>query len=167
MKIKVKPEFDGKNRIYYIGITPYIPEEDTVISEKKITNPILGFIESFSFVNGKLIEIVKSMQLLFSGKIDFQSSVAGPIRITYLLSNAIENQIAFQNLLIIVAVTRMAVGIFNLIPFPGLDGWHIVISSVEGIIRRKLSPAAIGVIETIGFITIILLTIFVFFNDIV
>lgn len=166
IEVKVKPKFDQKNKIYYIGVTPYIPEEDTVINERKITNPILGFMESFNFVNDKLVGIIKGMQLLFSGKIDFQSSVAGPIRITYLLSNAIENQIALQNLLIIVAVISMAIGIFNLIPFPGLDGWHIVISSVEGIINRKPSPMVIGVIETIGFIAIIILTVFVLFNDV-
>ncbi|MGC8964124.1 MAG: RIP metalloprotease RseP [Brevinematia bacterium] len=164
--VKIKPKFDEKNKIYYIGITPYIPEEYVVVTEKKITNPILGFIESFNFVNEKLIQIIKSMQLLFSGKIDFQSSIAGPIRITYFLSNAIENQVAIQNLLIIVAVISMAIGIFNLIPFPGLDGWHIVISSFEIITKKKPSPTVIGVIETVGFIAIVLLTIFVLFNDI-
>jgi len=138
----------------------------TVVMEEKESDIISAFIKGFSFSNQKLVEVVDGMRLLFTGKIDFQSSVAGPVRIVYYMSNFIQSKVALQNLLILVAVISMAIGIFNLIPFPGLDGWHIVISGVEAIMRKKPSTAIINIIETVGFITIILLSIFVVFNDI-
>lgn len=166
MTFKVTPKFDERNKRYIIGVSPKILSNEVIITEKKESNPIMAFVKGFSFANEKLVEVMKGLQLLFSGKIDPQSSIAGPIRITYFLSSAIENQIAFQNLLIIVAILSMAIGIFNLIPFPGLDGWHIVLSSIEMITRKKPSPATIRVIETIGFVAIISLIILVLFNDI-
>ncbi|MEN2997799.1 MAG: RIP metalloprotease RseP [Brevinematia bacterium] len=166
LTFKVTPEFDKKSKRYVIGISPKVFEDEIVVSERKEGNPIIAFAEGFLLANEKLVEVIKGMQLLLSGKIDFQSSIAGPIRITYFLSSAIENQIAIQNILIIVAIISMAIGIFNLIPFPGLDGWHIVLSSFEAIIRRKPSPSVITVIETIGFIAIVTLIIFILFNDI-
>lgn len=166
LTLKVQPQFDEKLKSYVIGISPKIQDDEIIIIERKESNPINAFIKGFEFANEKLLEVIKGMQLLFSGKIDFQSSVAGPIRITYFLSSAIQNQIAIQNILILVAIISMAIGIFNLIPFPGLDGWHIVLSSIEGITRKKPSPSVITVIETIGFVAIITLIVFVLFNDI-
>jgi len=166
LTFSVKPKFDEKNQRFYIGIVPKIPEEMTVVMEEKESDIISAFIKGFSFSNQKLVEVVDGMRLLFTGKIDFQSSVAGPVRIVYYMSNFIQSKVALQNLLILVAVISMAIGIFNLIPFPGLDGWHIVISGVEAIMRKKPSTAIINIIETVGFITIILLSIFVVFNDI-
>lgn len=166
LTLKLTPKFDEKNKKFIIGILPKIFDNEIVVTEKKEPNLLLAFVKGFNFANEKLVEVIKGMQLLFSGKIDFQSSVAGPIRITYFISNAIENQIAFQNLLVLVAIISMAIGIFNLIPFPGLDGWHIVLSSFEAITKRKPSPSVLVVIETIGFTAIIILIIFVLFNDI-
>lgn len=166
LSLEVQPKFDERAKRYIIGVAPKIQETEIIVTERKETNPVVALIKGVSFANEKLVELIKGIQLLLSGKIDFQSSVAGPIRITYFLSSAIENQVAIQNLLIVVAIISMAIGIFNLIPFPGLDGWHIVLSSIEAITRRKPSPSTIKVIETIGFAAIIALIIFVLFNDI-
>ncbi|MCX8029739.1 MAG: RIP metalloprotease RseP [Brevinematales bacterium] len=166
MVIKVKPSYDEKNKRYVIGIVPKISSNEIVINEKKETNPLLAFYKSFNYANEKLVEVIKGIQLLITGKVDVQSSIAGPIRLTYFLSTAIENQIAFQNLLILVSIISMAIGIFNLIPFPGLDGWHIVLSSVEAITKKKPSSSIITIIETVGFVAIITLIILVLFNDI-
>ncbi len=166
MTFDVQPKFDEKNKRFYIGIVPKVPEEMTIIIEEKESNILSAFVKGFGFANQKLVEVINGMKLLFTGKIDFQSSVAGPIRIVYYMSNFIQSKIALQNLMILVAVISMAIGIFNLIPFPGLDGWHIVISGVEAVTRKKPSPEAIGIIETIGFIAIVLLSIFIIFNDI-
>ncbi len=166
LTVKVKPKFDEKNKRYVIGISPKVFDDEVVVTERKVSNPFLAFVEGFNFTNGKLFEILKGLQLMITGKIDVQSSVAGPIRITYFLSSAIENQMALQNILIIVAIISMAIGIFNLIPFPGLDGWHIVISSFEVIARKKPSANVIAVIETIGFVAIVFLIILVLFNDV-
>jgi regulator of sigma E protease len=55
----------------------------------------------------------------------------------------------------------------NIFPFPGLDGGHLAILIIEGIIRRELSYKVKIAIQQAGIIILIILMIFVIYNDIV
>ncbi len=160
--IKVTPIYDERMKKYIIGIGFVVDKDFLVENLVKETNVLKAVYRAFIDTNNRILEIFGQISLLFSGKVDFQSSVAGPIRITYFLSN-ISNIYVF---LLIAAFISLAIGIFNLFPIPGLDGWHIVISSVELIIGRKPSQRVITVIETIGFISILFLAVLIIFNDI-
>ena len=54
----------------------------------------------------------------------------------------------------------------NILPIPGLDGGHIFITIIEGIIRRELPIKIKYAIQFIGIILILSLFIFTIFNDI-
>ena len=56
--------------------------------------------------------------------------------------------------------------IFNLLPFPGLDGWHILVNIIEGITRRELPKKFKTVMSTIGMVLLFGLFIVVTFKDI-
>jgi regulator of sigma E protease len=56
--------------------------------------------------------------------------------------------------------------VFNLLPFPGLDGWHILISIIEAIIRREVNPKFKQVASAIGLILLFGLMIAVTIKDI-
>ena len=55
----------------------------------------------------------------------------------------------------------------NLIPFPAFDGGHILFLLIEKIRRKPVSPKVEGTITGIGFILLILLMIYVTFNDVI
>lgn len=58
-------------------------------------------------------------------------------------------------------------GILNLLPIPILDGGHLLFFSIEGIRRRSLSPRTQAIAQQFGLTVILMLMIFVFYNDIV
>ena len=67
---------------------------------------------------------------------------------------------------ILCALISVNVGVFNLLPFPALDGGRIVFLIIEGI-RRKPVPVHIEAwVHSIGMILLLLLAGFVIFSDI-
>ncbi len=57
--------------------------------------------------------------------------------------------------------------IFNLLPFPGLDGWHLVVTLFEGITRKKIPNKVKNAISAVGMILLFGLMIVVLFKDII
>jgi membrane-associated protease RseP (regulator of RpoE activity) len=64
------------------------------------------------------------------------------------------------------AVLSVSIGLFNLFPIPMLDGGHLLYYLVEAIRGRPLSPRIQDIGFRIGFALVVLLFIFVTFNDI-
>lgn len=57
--------------------------------------------------------------------------------------------------------------ILNLIPFPPLDGGHLLLTLIEKIKRRPLSQKVVSIIAGLGFALLILLMLYVTMNDII
>jgi regulator of sigma E protease len=101
---------------------------------------------------------------LVTGKVGLRGSTAGPIGIAVILGEAIK--VGFAYLVYLVAHINLALAIFNMLPFPVLDGGHILFLGFEKI-RKK--PIAVKVQESIQYIAvffIILLFLVVTWNDI-
>jgi regulator of sigma E protease len=65
------------------------------------------------------------------------------------------------------ALLSVLLGFFNLLPIPPIDGSYILVFLFEWIIRKPLSKKFIEVVQSVGFVILILLTGFVFLNDII
>lgn len=57
--------------------------------------------------------------------------------------------------------------IFNLLPFPGLDGWHFLVLIIEGITKKDINPKVKSVMSMIGMILLFGLMIAVSIKDII
>ena len=57
--------------------------------------------------------------------------------------------------------------IFNLLPFPGLDGWHLLVIIVEGITKKEIPSKVKNIVSTIGMILLFALMAVVFIKDII
>jgi regulator of sigma E protease len=119
-----------------------------------------GLIKSAEAVR----DTVRGIALVVSGKIRARSAVAGPAKLIY-LSGLIARE-GFTYFLRVMSYISIAFFIMNLIPFPALDGSHIVISLYEVVARRKPNIEVIYKIQTFGFIVLIIALIFVTMNDI-
>ena len=60
----------------------------------------------------------------------------------------------------------VSIGLFNLFPIPMLDGGHLFFYLIEAVRGRPLSPRVQDLGFRIGFALVIMLFIFVTFNDI-
>lgn len=56
-------------------------------------------------------------------------------------------------------------GVMNLLPIPALDGGRLVFLIVEAVRKKKLNPNVEGMIHFAGFVLLMLLMVFVMFND--
>ena len=70
------------------------------------------------------------------------------------------------SLLFLVAVISLQVGILNLFPLAPLDGGHLAILAIEGVVRRDMSPTIKTWIMNAGAAVIFLLIGLVLYSDI-
>jgi regulator of sigma E protease len=57
--------------------------------------------------------------------------------------------------------------IFNLLPFPGLDGWHFLVLVIEGITKKEINPKVKSIMSNIGMLLLFGLMIAVTLKDII
>ncbi len=105
----------------------------------------------------------------FVGKIFRQEMSArtleGPIGIARLSGQAARQ--SWADLLSFMAAISLNLGVFNLFPIPVLDGGVILLLLIEGTIRRDLSRQFKERVTQVGFAALMLLAVFVIYNDIV
>ncbi len=108
------------------------------------------------------VNIVGSYIDLFKGNVSV-NEMSGIVGIGEVVSKT-EGLLSFLNLL---GIISLAVGVANIMPFPPLDGGKIVIVLVETITRKKVPIKVEAIISYIGLALLLLLTLFVTYNDIV
>lgn len=115
--------------------------------------------------------VAYSLKWLFAGVVK-TSELSGPVGIVSLIGKTVQQDTVFWwikifGLIQITAFISINVGIFNLIPFPALDGSKLVILIVEKIRRKPLAPEKEATISLIGLAILMLLVIYATYNDIV
>jgi regulator of sigma E protease len=91
--------------------------------------------------------------------------VSGPIEIAR-ASGAAAQQPGWTPLLALMAAISLNLGIFNLFPFPILDGGMILMLAIEGLRRRDISLAVKERVYQVAFVLLVLFAVLVIFNDI-
>jgi regulator of sigma E protease len=103
------------------------------------------------------------IQRLFTGRDNVRESVGGPLLIAQATKQAADRSMFdFWRL---VATLSIALAIFNILPIPALDGGYLVFLAYEGITRREPSLRVRMVVQQIGMVLILMLMVFVIFND--
>jgi len=92
-------------------------------------------------------------------------SLSGPIGIAQISGAAF--RAGFPELLMIVSFISLQLGIFNLVPIPILDGGAILLLLIETVIRRDLSIAFKERFLQVGMAFLLILAVFLVYNDIV
>ncbi len=91
--------------------------------------------------------------------------VSGPIEIAR-ASGAAAQQPGWTPLLALMAAISLNLGIFNLFPFPILDGGMILMLAIEGLRRRDISLAVKERVYQVAFVLLVVFAVLVIFNDI-
>lgn len=91
-------------------------------------------------------------------------NLSGPIEIAKFSQRALES--GLSNFFILIAFISLQLGIINLFPIPALDGGHLMIYSIEALVRRDLSLKLKTILINSGFIILIALMVFVLLNDV-
>ena len=138
-----------------IGISPqFFYEKPTLIKSS-----LVGLDRTISSFN----LIISSIGMLFSGSASV-SDLGGPIMIAQLAGQTAEaGLVPFFTFMALLSVN---LAFLNILPIPGLDGGHIFIHLIEGIIRRPLAINTRMIIQQIGMAFLLVLMFTVIFSDI-
>lgn len=157
-EISVVPRLvqEGGTENYRIGFSHTIVE-----------NPTIG--ETLNYTIKETISSVgqtyKSLIMMFSGKVNFKTDVGGPVTIIKMSGEAAKN--GLMTLARFLAFISINLAVFNLLPFPALDGGWTVILLIELITRRKVPDRIVGALNTVGFILLMGLMLVVTLKDII
>ena len=121
----------------------------------KIVGALQESVNSFTQILTALKGIVFNFQI---------DQLGGPVAI-YQMSSQAASQGA-MTVIYLMAMISMNLGIFNLLPIPGLDGGKLLLNLIEGVRGKPLSQEKEGLISIIGFGLLMLLMILVTWNDI-
>ncbi len=108
--------------------------------------------------------IVEVLRKLFSRHSNVKQ-LSGPIGIARVTGEAITMP-GWQPIIGEMALISLNLGIFNLLPFPILDGGMILLLAIEGLIRRDLNQQFKERIYQVAFVVLVLFAAFVMFNDV-
>ncbi len=127
----------------------------------------VGFIEALDMgaqtTWGHVTMVFKTIGMLFSGKVSVKD-MAGPVGIIQFASAGLAH--GFPQFVGIVAMISISLGVFNLFPFPVLDGGHLVLLMIEAVRGKPLSETVTNRIQQFGTIVLIALMILILFNDV-
>lgn len=90
--------------------------------------------------------VFKGLKVLFTGGIRNMSGIVG----IFDTSASLYSNYAFSTYLFFWGLISVNLAIFNLLPFPGLDGWQLLVTAIEGISRKKLPPKFKTIMSLIG-----------------
>ncbi len=107
--------------------------------------------------------ILESVGRLLVGQVPV-SEMGGPILIAQVAGR--QAQLGFDQLLRFTAVISVNLAVFNLLPIPVLDGGHLFFFLIEFLLGRPVHWRYREMAWRMGFLFIILLIVFVFYNDI-
>lgn len=114
---------------------------------------------------------LESVKALVQGKLG-KDDVAGPVGMAQIVDEVKEQAapggplMVFMNMVNIAMLLSVSLGVMNLLPLPALDGGRLVFLLVEVIRGKPIPPEKEGIIHFAGFVALMILMVFVMFNDI-
>ncbi|MEM0961736.1 MAG: RIP metalloprotease RseP [Bacteroidota bacterium] len=100
---------------------------------------------------------------LVTGSESVRDNVGGPLMIAKQSKEAADR--GARRFWEFVAYLSIALAVFNILPIPALDGGHLVFLVYEAIVRREPSLKVRMVVQQVGVALILMLMVFVIFND--
>lgn len=125
---------------------------------------------SASEVRYWIFNTIESLMMLIKGQFSV-NDLSGPVGIIDVIGDSYEEAKEEGTVMVWLQMLYWAIllsanlGVMNLLPIPALDGGRLVFLAVEAVRKKKLDPNVEGMIHFAGFVLLMLLMVFVMFND--
>ncbi|MDO4469676.1 MAG: RIP metalloprotease RseP [Bacillota bacterium] len=113
---------------------------------------------------------IESLMMLVKGQFSV-NDLSGPVGIIDVIGDSYEEAKEEGTVMVWLQMLYWAIllsanlGVMNLLPIPALDGGRLVFLAVEAVRKKKLDPNIEGMVHFAGFVLLMLLMVFVMFND--
>lgn len=142
-----------------IGVNPQVKWN---IQKTRLSLPA-AFSESLN-QNAKFgTLIVKMLRGIVEQRVPAKS-LSGPIGMASEAAHAAHQGLG--SFLTLMSMVSLNLAILNLLPIPFLDGWHVLTLLIEMVMGRDINPRVKERMLTLGFVFMMVVTVFVFYNDI-
>lgn len=154
-------EEDGRYLIGFQGYGEYVDCKNSNI-----------FPYTYYEVRYCLTSTLKSLGMLISGN-GSKDDVSGPIGVAQVIGEISEEAapygfgVVMINMLNIALLLSVNLGVMNLLPLPALDGGRLVFLLIEAVRGKPIPPDKEGMVHFAGFVALMVLMVFVMYNDIV
>ncbi len=164
---------DGKQNT--VVVTPALIKSYSVgfsINQYRVKTNVLGVVK-YSAVEVKywIKTTIQSLGQIIRGKVS-KDDIAGPLGIVSYIGNAYQESKSegalsvFLQLAYITILLSANLGVMNLLPIPALDGGRLVFLILEVFRGKPVDQAKEGLVHMIGLVALMILMVFVMFNDI-
>ena len=152
--VRVVPRLDAASGFGVIGILP-----------KSVYRPV-GFAVAVWEGARQCYAMTAMTVRTISSKIYHREKpdLAGPVGIVELVSRAAHS--GFDDLVFLIGFISVAIGFFNILPVPLLDGGHAAMYLWEGLSGRKLTEKAMATANSVGIAFLVSLLLFATYNDV-
>lgn len=159
IKTMVSPQFyEGKSLGIYVG-------------KYQKLSPIKVIAYSFSEVRYWIVSTIRTLGQLITGKVSTKN-LMGAVGIVDMVGGVIESSQPQGLSVVLLSLVNMCIllsanlGVMNLLPIPALDGGRLVFILIEAVRKKPIDQEKEGLVHLIGFALLMLLMVYVMFNDI-
>ena len=161
--VTIVPSFSEEDGRFYMGIeggTTYIDCKGLKLFEYSWYELIFNFRNT-----------LKGLKSFVVGKLSVDN-LGGPVAIAQVVDDSYDSVKDYGASSVILTMMNIAMllsvnlGVVNLLPLPALDGGRLVFLLIEVVRGKPIPPKKEGIVHLIGIILFFILTVFVFFNDI-
>ena len=123
-------------------------------------------------VRYSFVSTIKSLKMLVQGEAS-KDDVSGPVGIAQVIGEVAEEATPYGPLVLVLNLCNIALllsvnlGVLNLLPLPALDGGRLVFMLIEAVRGKPIPPEKEGMVHFAGFVALMVLMVFVLYNDIV
>lgn len=172
-EVKFEIERDGETKVYAVTPEPYKTKTLGLYAAGDVKGGNAIDILKYSVVEVKywIETTVASLGQLITGKLSVKN-LSGPVGIVDTVGTVIDesskvgmNQVVL-NMLVMSVLLSANLGVMNLLPLPALDGGRLLFIIIEAIRRKPIDKEKEGYVHFAGFVLLMLLMVFVMYNDI-
>ena len=146
-------EYDKESGRNKIGITP------------EMKHSIAGSVGSgMKNTWNMTVMMYKVIKQLFTGDVSV-SELSGPVGIVYAVNQSAKAGVIY--VVYLASLLSLNLAIMNMLPFPALDGGRLLFLLIRKITGKRITDAIEGKIHFIGIILLMVLMVYVTWNDIV
>ena len=153
MNLTAAVEYDEESGRNKIGVTP--------VMKHSIAASISSGVRNTGSMTVMMYDILKK---LFTGEVSAKE-LSGPVGIVYAVSDSAKAGVIY--VIYLTALLSLNLAIMNMLPFPALDGGRLLFLLIRKITGRRVTDEMEGKIHFIGIMLLMVLMVYVTWNDIV
>ncbi len=149
----IVPQLDETRGAYYIGVVAKVTK-----------NPIYVMPYAVKYTKQLNTTLLRAFGMLFTGKLS-KDEVSGPVGMVRAVDQT--RTYGITSYLLLLAIISLNLAIFNILPFPALDGGRIVFVIIRMITGKAISDELEGTVHVIGMLILLGVFVFVTINDVI